>query len=269
MEFTNTKLRRLRTKVAQPIYPIDTTLVDAAAKADGGVTKGGIYAPIQNPASHFIYRYLTELAVAVLEKHTGEPIKNLKVLDWGGGKGYVAYFLKSKGAKTTLYETDDFPHKILWNEFDMDIKTSPGDKLPFDDQTFDAVIGFGVLEHVPFDYEALKEVNRILKDNGLFFCFNLPNKTGYVHKVAWWRNVRYHDRLYTRKEVRMLIKRAGFNLVGKPWFRQLLPKTHYYYPKPQLFERLDLLATNYTPLCYAAASIEFVARKQHTYISAH
>lgn len=269
MEFTRKKLRKLRVKVAQPIYPIDDRLVAAALKADGGVNRGGIYAPIQNPASHLIYRYLTELAVAVLEKHSDAPISNLRVLDWGGGKGYVAYFLKAKGAKATLYETDDFPHRIMWQEFKLDAKTSAGDKLPFADKTFDAVIGFGVLEHVPFEYDALKEVNRVLKDKGLFFCFNLPNKTGYVHKVTWYKGVRYHDRLYTRNEVRKLLKRTGFNLVGKPWFRQLLPKTHYYYPKPHLFERLDLIATNYTPLCYFAASIEFVARKQHTYISVH
>ena len=268
MELTKAKLRKLRTKVAQPTYPIDTTLVNAANRIDGGL-KGGIYAPIQNPASHLIYRYLTELAVAILEAHTREPINSLRILDWGGGKGYVAYFLDQKGAKTTLYETDDFPHRILWQEFKLTVKTSRGSTLPFEDGAFDAVIGFGVLEHVPYDYEALKEVNRVLKDSGLFFCFNLPNKTGYVHKVAWWRGVRYHDRLYTRREVRLLTKRAGFNIIGKPWFRQLLPKTQYYYPHPRLFERLDLLATNYTPLCYLAASIEFVARKQHTYTSVH
>jgi ubiquinone/menaquinone biosynthesis C-methylase UbiE len=268
MELTRRNLRRLRIKTARPIYPVDEKLVKAAKSTDKKSNQG-IYAPIQNPATHLIYRYLSEFMVSVLEFRGTKPISEIRLLDWGGGKGYVAYFLDKKGIKTTLYETDKFPHKVIWKKFSLNVKTSAGKTLPFKDGYFDAIVGFGVLEHVPYDYEALKELNRILKDDGLFFCFNLPNKTGYVHKVAWLRGARYHDRLYTRKEAKELLKRSGFNIIGKPWFRQLLPKTHFFYPKPHLFEKLDLFATNYTPLCYLAASIEFVARKQHTYISIH
>lgn len=267
MELTTRALRRLRLTIAQPKYPLDADLIKAAADADA---KGGdIYSQIQNPASHLIYRYLTELTAAVLEAHNGKPMRELRVLDWGGGKGYAAYFLNKKEAITTLYETSDFPHQALWKEYKLDVATSADGALPFKDKTFDAVVSFGVLEHVPHDYDALKEVNRVLKDTGLFFCFNLPNKTGYIHHVATWRGIRYHDRLYSRSEVRVLLKRAGFNIVGKPWFRQLLPKNHRRYRHPQLIERLDLLATNYTPLHLTATSLEFVARKQYAYTSQH
>lgn len=167
------------------------------------------------------------------------------------------------------FETKEFPHKALWDKFDLKVKTSDGDSLPFKDKTFDAVVGFGVLEHVPYDYEALKEVNRVLKNDGLFFCFNLPNKYGYMHKVAWQRGLRYHDRLYSRSEVRLLLKRAGFNTIGKPWYRQLFPKGYVKYPMPNTVENIDLFLTTYTPLCIFATSLEFVARKQYTYLSEH
>lgn len=267
MELTKRRLRSLRRSVAQPKYPIDERLLQLSREADG--PDGTIFAPIRNPATHLIYRYLAEFMVEALLAHSGKPLDQLHVLDWGGGKGYVAYFLQQKGVRVTLYETDDFPHRGLWKSAGLTAKTSDGSALPFAAGTFDAVVGFGVLEHVPYDYDALKEVNRVLKDDGLFFCFNLPSKTGYVHHVTRWRGVRYHDRLYGRQEVRQLLKRAGFNTIGKPWFRQLLPKTHYHYPKPRLFERADLLLTNYTPLRYLAASIEFVARKQYAYTAKH
>ena len=267
MELTQRMLRRLRLRVAQPKYPIDTALVQAAVAADGA--GADIYGSIRNPAMHLVYRYLTQFAAPVLTAYADRPLKELRVLDWGGGKGYAAYFLQQLGAQVKLYETNAFPHRTLWHKLHLQAKTSNGPALPFEAKMFDAVIGFGVLEHVPYDYDALKEVNRVLKDDGLFFCFNLPNQTGYVHKVTRWRGVRYHDRLYTKRETKLLLRRAGFNFVGKPWFRQLLPKTHYHYPYPRLFERLDLIATNYTPLGYLAASIEFVARKQHTYTAVH
>jgi len=267
MELTQRHMRRLRRTVARPIYPLDHALIKASAEAD---TAGmSIYAAIRNPATHLIYRYLTEFAIATLELHADKPVRQLKILDWGGGKGYVAYLAQQKGAQATLFETTDFPHQALWKRFTLDVQTSSGATLPFADKTFDAVVGFGVLEHVPYDLDALKEVNRVLKDDGLFFCFNLPNKLGYVHKVTAMRGVRYHDRLYTPGEVRELLKRSGFNTVGRPWYRQLLPKTHYQYPHPRLIEQIDLLATTYTPLKYLAASIEFVARKQYAYTARH
>ena len=267
MELTRRRVRQVWRHTARPIYPIDVELVAAARAADA--TDPEAYAQIQNPAAHQIYRYLTEFVVRVLEAHSERPLRSLRILDWGGGKGYVAYFLKQKGAQVVLYETDAFTHRAIWKKFHLDAQTSPGGRLPFADKSFDAIVSLGVLEHVPYDYEALKEVNRVLRDDGLFFCFNLPNRAGYAHHVAWWRGLRYHDRLYGRREIELLLKRAGLNTIGRPWFRQLLPKNRATYRAPRLLERLDLFATNHTPLAAVATSIEFVARKQHTYTTMH
>ena len=38
--------------------------------------------------------------------------------------------------------------------------------LPFGSQTFDAVVMAEVLEHLPQDFQALKEVRRVVKENG-------------------------------------------------------------------------------------------------------
>lgn len=262
------ELRNLRLNLAQPIYPIDKQIQEIAKKSDPAGNK--IYSLlIDNPASHQIYRYLAEFTVAVLEKHFCKPLSGMEILDWGGGKGYASYFLKKKAAKVVLYERDDFLHRTLWQKLKLNHVTSSEDSLPFPDKKFDSVIAFGVLEHVPHDYESLKELNRVLKDDGLLFIYNLPSKTSYVHKLASMKGVKYHDRLYTRKEITLLLKRTGFNTIGRPWFRQLLPKTHYSYPAPKLFERLDLAATNHTPLKYLASSIELVARKQYSYTTDH
>lgn len=268
MEITARTVRRVRQKTAQPKYAFDHKLAEMAARADQK-TAQGIYASIQNPATQHVYRYLTEFTAALLRCKWDKPLPQIRVLDWGGGKGYVAYFLQQLGVCAELYETDAYPHRQLWKHCRLAVKTSDGARLPYDSKTFDAVIGFGVLEHVPYEHEALKELNRVLKDDGLLFCFNLPNRLGYIHRLSWWSGVRYHDRLYGRKETQMLLKRAGFTTIGKPWYRQLLPKTHYHYPYPAAIERLDLALTNHTPLKYLATSIEFVARKHYAYTAVH
>jgi ubiquinone/menaquinone biosynthesis C-methylase UbiE len=258
-------LKKIRRATLNSSYGLDKRLIKEAKKHPAY----GIYQTIINPASHVIYRYLSEFVAETMRQQTDKPSRQIKVLDWGGGKGYVTYFLRRSGIDASCYEMDDFPHRAIWKAFDLPVVTGSGAVLPFEDASFDAVVSFGVLEHVPYDYESLKEINRILKDNGLFFCFNLPNKYGYLHHLSHWRGIVYHDRLYSRPETKMLLKRAGFNTIGKPWYRQLLPKNSVSYPRPELIETFDLALTRFTPARFLATSIEFVARKQFAYLSDH
>jgi SAM-dependent methyltransferase len=83
--------------------------------------------------------------------------------------------------------------------------------LPYENRQLDAVIGSGVLEHVATDYESLKEVNRILKPDGVLIISYLPN---WLSFQEWFlRVVRrrgFHRRLYGWTEASQLLKRAGF-----------------------------------------------------------
>jgi ubiquinone/menaquinone biosynthesis C-methylase UbiE len=60
----------------------------------------------------------------------------------------------------------------------------------------------GVLEHVPNDQASLSEIVRVLKPDGLFFCFFLPTTLSWTQKVAHMRGNDYHDRLYDEKMVK-------------------------------------------------------------------
>jgi hypothetical protein len=53
------------------------------------------------------------------------------------------------------------------------------------------------------------------------------------------------------------------------WYRQLLPKNSIHYPSFRFFERLDLFATESTPLRYLATNIEFVGCKAFANGSSH
>lgn len=83
--------------------------------------------------------------------------------------------------------------------------------LPYPSGSFDMVIGSGVLEHVAFDYESLKEVYRVLKPDGVVVVTYLPN---WLSVAEWWRRVvrkaGFHRRLYAFREASQLLKRTGF-----------------------------------------------------------
>lgn len=59
-----------------------------------------------------------------------------------------------------VYETADLSMKNV--TYNVDIQD-----LPFDDETYDFVFASHVLEHIPDDLKALREIRRILKPNGI------------------------------------------------------------------------------------------------------
>jgi SAM-dependent methyltransferase len=83
--------------------------------------------------------------------------------------------------------------------------------LPFDTHAFNVVVGSGTLEHTALDYESLKELYRVLKNDGLLVISYLPNVWSYkefVQRVIYKKE--FHRRLYRRGEFVGLLKRSGF-----------------------------------------------------------
>jgi hypothetical protein len=57
-----------------------------------------------------------------------------------------------------------------------------------------------------------------------------------------------------------MVSTAGLELLDV-WYRQLLPKNTVRYPFFRMFERVDQLVTEHTPLRVFATNIEFVSAK--------
>lgn len=109
---------------------------------------------------------------------------NTKFIDIGCGHGRMAYMLH-KDCHYTGVDVRSNCIKMLKGEFDdcqfkhLNIKNTRYNpngkhdlneyKLPFGDNTFDIAIAFSVFTHIPLPWEGyLKEINRILKPNGVF-----------------------------------------------------------------------------------------------------
>ncbi len=82
--------------------------------------------------------------------------KNLKVLHFAPEQAFYKRFRKLKNLN---YTTTDLNSPLA------DIKADICN-LPFKDQTYDVVLCNHVLEHIPDDTKALREIYRILKPNG-------------------------------------------------------------------------------------------------------
>ena len=225
------------------------------------------YGVVLQPASQLTYQYMADLIYEVVTRKMKKDPKDITVLDWGAGKGQISYFLNKKGFKNiSLAEVEGYPHTSLWSPMNAKkVVLQKDEKLPLPSKSYDIVISAGVLEHVPHDQASLGELQRVLNDDGLLFCFNLPAKLGLIHQLSKILGDNYHDRLYSKKEVKYLLKRTGL----KPlliYRRQLLPKKRFNYKSPIAMDMLDSILSMLPFISLGSASLEFVAENQNCHI---
>lgn len=155
-----------------------------------------------------------------------ERVEGMRVLDLGCGTGYGAKILARQAALVVAADVDDFP--LRYGE-----QTYPDEKiqrihiapisnahgLPFETGSFDAVVSFEVIEHVPVEQmEAFfAEIARVLKPGGALIL-STPNKRVYIHYPD-----PYHVSLMTLEDFRRLLESRfdSVQLWGQVRSRQL------------------------------------------------
>ncbi len=192
------------------------------------------------------------------------------VLDWGAGNGHFSYFLVRQNFKTMGYSFEDAPHYLSHETLCQHVKANPNEpvKLPFPDGIFDAVVSCGVLEHV---HEAggnqagsMKEIFRILKNDGMFLCFHLPNKASWIELMVevvnlFLKNKKHvHSKKYFKGEFMTLAADSGFkvveggryNIVPRNWLNAIpgwVSNNEWFVRTYDFFD--DLFGVLMSPLC--------------------
>lgn len=64
--------------------------------------------------------------------------------------------------------------------YDVDARVADAEGIPYDDETFDLVVGHAILHHIPDVELALREVLRVLKPGGRFVFAGEPTRWGDV-----------------------------------------------------------------------------------------
>jgi ubiquinone/menaquinone biosynthesis C-methylase UbiE len=258
----------LRKRVLSHWWPLDDEIV-ATSK---GVPSHRF---LENPSGQYAYVYLTHYVKAFAEQHFGIPFSEMEVLDWGCGKGHVSKLFRNLGPgglescdiQSDKNDSTFGQQTPILERFHIPVTPLTHSSLiPYPDESFHIVVSFGVLEHVADDAASIAEITRILKPNGLFFCFFLPTKLSWTQKLSRAGGNSYHDRLYTRQSINALLQRVNLQL-RDCWYRQLFPKNSITYPAFRVFEQIDQLITRYTFLRYFATNIEFVAVKPERVIA--
>ncbi|MEW6295024.1 MAG: class I SAM-dependent methyltransferase [Candidatus Diapherotrites archaeon] len=145
--------------------------------------------------------------------------KNLMILDAGCGTGILA---KELSATVKVMGLDLSMRALLYcrKRGLRNLVNAPIEKLPFKNNSFDAVLSLDVLCHkwVESDLKALKEFNRVLKKKGIIIinepAFNLLYS---AHDKAV--HIRHR---YTKKELKEKIIKEGFAIEKIVYWNSLL-----------------------------------------------
>jgi SAM-dependent methyltransferase len=104
-------------------------------------------------------------------------VRNKTILDCGCGTGQ--YVLRLLDYTPHAYGIEYVKEKVeafrAHNKYPENVRQGDIQHLDFEDKTFDMVLLNEVLEHVPDDRQALEQVHRILKDDGVLIVFS-PNR---------------------------------------------------------------------------------------------
>jgi ubiquinone/menaquinone biosynthesis C-methylase UbiE len=119
-------------------------------------------------------------------------------LEIGAGTGYFSLNLLQTGVVREATCTDISPGMLETLEANahtlgLDVETAVADaaELPFDDESFDLVLGHAGQHHQPHLDRAFAEVHRVLRPGGTLFFAGEPSRSGdrlaAVPKQAAWR----------------------------------------------------------------------------------
>lgn len=107
------------------------------------------------------------------------------------------------------------------------------DKFDFEDNFFDVVVSFEVLEHLQDPGNYLKEVQRVTKPGGLILM-SLPNIASFISRVRLLlgilppaiANDPTHVSFYRKQDIKNLIKNLGLTAIFIPTSISINPATH-------------------------------------------
>lgn len=122
-----------------------------------------------------------------------EPLKpwdGRKALEVGAGRGTMSMYFADAGFDCTLLDACEKPleqAKLQFERHGLKCETHVGDamQLPFEDESFDVVFSYGLMEHFENIFPPILEQARVLRSGGLLVSYVVPDNENERCDFRW------------------------------------------------------------------------------------
>jgi len=165
--------------------------------------------------------YFSEHKIQILKSKENNAIKNF--LDFGCGDGnsavhFTKYFpgANYQGIDVSSQSIEVAREKNLIN---VNFQVFDGNKIPFEDNTFDVIFTACVFHHIDFTLHSnlIQEIYRVLKPGGKFYIFEHkpwnPVTQHMVNTCPFDEDAVLLNPIYTKKTLNKIFKKSIINFI--------------------------------------------------------
>lgn len=172
--------------------------------------------------------------IDILMQRAAGGLRNLSILNIGAGTGEDFLILKKYG-KLSVIDIDAetvvlMPAHLVEAKFVADACA-----MPFKNESFDLIVAFDVLEHIPNDTKAVSEILRCLKPGGSF-VFSVP---AFNFLFSRHDELLGHVRRYDKKMIRSLLCNFELRFLSFWFFFLFIPAAVW-----RLLQRYGIIPQN-------------------------
>ena len=143
--------------------------------------------------------YLKALKEDTLNSLLNFNLQDKDILEIGAG---ISLFAEKLSEKNHLVLTDINETLLKQNLQNCDLVVADAENLPFPDKSFDFICLVGVLHHLPHQAKGIKELKRVLKENGKIF---ISEPTRWSVNLIYYLGRKLFILLFGKEFVRKLV----------------------------------------------------------------
>lgn len=168
-------------------------------------------------SGHWWYKVRRKIIYNLIKRYRSNFGKDIKILDTGCGTGMLLKELEALGVcygiDISQRAVDFCKQRGIGN-----ILIADAANIPYPDNTFDVALALDVIEHIKDDEEALKEIYRVLKPQGMAIIM-VP---AFMFLWGVTDVISQHHRRYALSELRKKIENRRFSIIRSSYFNTFL-----------------------------------------------